>query len=71
MISKQKIRIVTDSVADMPLDLLEKWQITLVPTFVNYNQQSYADDGVELDRTAYYHHLQNKIHRKLITFHSE
>jgi DegV family protein with EDD domain len=59
MTSKQKIRIVTDSVSDIPQDLLKKWGIALVPTFVNYNQQSYADDGVELDRAAYYHHLQN------------
>lgn len=50
----QKIRIVTDSVCDIPNDLLEKWQITVIPCYVNYGGQSYADDGTQLDRKQFY-----------------
>lgn len=63
--TSKKIRIVTDSVADLPHDLMQEWHIGLIPTFVNYNGQSYADDGTQLDRQAYYQHL--KIARDLPT----
>lgn len=52
-----KIRIVTDSVSDLPAEALERWQIAVVPTFVNYGGRSYADDGRELDRTRFYQML--------------
>lgn len=54
-----RIKIVADSVADIPADLREKWDITIIPTYVNYGGQSYADDGIELDRTAFYNALPN------------
>lgn len=49
-----KIKFVTDSVADIPPNLVEQWDITVVPCFVNYGGNSYADDGVELVREEYY-----------------
>ncbi|PJF23068.1 MAG: hypothetical protein CUN56_02825 [Phototrophicales bacterium] len=49
-----KIKFVTDSVADIPPHLVEKWDITVIPCFVNYGGNSYADDGVELIREEYY-----------------
>lgn len=49
-----KIRIVTDSVSDLPAEALERWRISVVPTFVNYGGKSYADDGRELDRDRFY-----------------
>ena len=49
-----KIRFVTDSASDIPEDLVRKWDIVVVPCFVNYGGESYADDGVELVRDAYY-----------------
>ncbi|MDQ7025114.1 MAG: DegV family protein [Anaerolineae bacterium] len=52
--AKKKIKIITDSVCDVPPDLLEKWQIDVVPCYVNYGGESYADDGQELDRTKFY-----------------
>lgn len=48
------IRFVADSTCDIPPELLEKWMISTVPAFVNYGNKSYADDGKELDRVAYY-----------------
>ncbi len=53
----QKIRFVTDSVADIPADRLKKWDIGIVPAFVNFNGGSYADDGVELNREEYFKNL--------------
>jgi len=38
-----KIRIVTDSTADIPADLLEKYQITVVPLNVHIGNKTYRD----------------------------
>lgn len=50
----KKIKFVTDSVCDIPAALIEKWDIGVVPCFVNYGGNSYADDGVDLKREAYF-----------------
>ncbi|MBK9122374.1 MAG: DegV family protein [Chloroflexi bacterium] len=52
-----KIKFVTDSVADLPQEIVDKHDIGVVPTFVNYGGQSFADDGKELDREAFYREL--------------
>jgi DegV family protein with EDD domain len=54
MMTSKNIKFVTDSVADLPPELIKKWGITVVPCFVNYGGASYADDGVELVREEYY-----------------
>ncbi|MGJ3237539.1 MAG: DegV family protein [Anaerolineae bacterium] len=55
----KKIRIITDSVADIPPELLEKWQIAVVPCSVNYGGEGYLDDGKDLDRHHFYTYIQN------------
>jgi DegV family protein with EDD domain len=57
MTTYTKIKFVTDSVADIPVDLVTKWDIAVVPAFVNFGGKSYADDGVELKREDYYNQL--------------
>lgn len=52
-----KIKFVTDSVADLPQELVDKHDIGVVPTFVNYGGQSFADDGKELNRETFYDDL--------------
>ncbi len=54
MSSFKKIRVFTDSVGDIPDDLLKKWNIGVIPTYVNFDGKSYADDGKELDRDEFY-----------------
>jgi DegV family protein with EDD domain len=54
MTTMKKIRIVTDSVCDIPNDLLAKWDIPVIPCYVNYGGKSYSDNGIELDRSTYY-----------------
>jgi len=49
----QTIKVITDSVADLPDTLLKQWDIRVAPVYVNYNNQSYADDGVEIDREEF------------------
>lgn len=50
----QKIKIVTDSVCDIPSELLAQWSISVIPCYVNYSGESYADDGSQLDRQQFY-----------------
>jgi DegV family protein with EDD domain len=53
----KNIRFVTDSTCDIPEHLIEKWKISIVPSYVNIGDQSYADDGVQLDRQDFYNRL--------------
>jgi len=50
----KRIKFVTDSVADLSKELTNKWDITVVPAFVNYGGNSYRDDGTELVREEFY-----------------
>lgn len=54
-----KIKFATDGVADLPKALLEKYDIAVVPSFVNYGGRSMADDGKELSREKFYQDLPN------------
>ena len=44
----KKIAIVTDSTADIPKKLYEKYKITIVPLTVIFGDESYKADGVDL-----------------------
>jgi DegV family protein with EDD domain len=52
--TSKKIRIVTDSTCDIPAELIKQYGIGVVPCFVNYGGQSYADNGVDFIRENYY-----------------
>ncbi len=54
-----KIKFVTDSVADIPPDLAQQHDIGIVPCYVNYGNESYKDDGIELVREDYYNQLEH------------
>ncbi len=47
------IGLVTDSTADIPLAMQEKYGIEVVPALVNINGKSY-EDGIELSREEFY-----------------
>ncbi|MEO1645784.1 MAG: DegV family protein [Chloroflexota bacterium] len=55
--ASKKIRIMTDSVADIPQTLLDEYNIGVVPCYVNYGGESYADDGEQLSRTHFYQYI--------------
>ena len=48
-----KIKIVTDSTADLTVDLIERYQIEVLPLTVTLNEVSYRD-GVDITRDAFY-----------------
>lgn len=52
-----KIRFVVDGGCDVPFTEVQRHNMEVIPLFVNYNQQSYADNGVSFDRQAYYEQL--------------
>ena len=47
------IRIVTDSTCDIPLSILKEYQITVIPSYINFGEKSYLD-MVELSRKEFY-----------------
>ena len=52
------IKIVTDSTCDLPQNLLEKYNITVVPLSVNFDDNSYLD-GIEISNKEFYNKLRN------------
>jgi DegV family protein with EDD domain len=50
------IRIVTDSTCDLPLDIVEAHQITVVPLYINFGSEGYLD-GIEITRAEFYQRL--------------
>ncbi len=48
------IRVVADSVCDVPPALAARLGITLIPAVVTIGEQSYLDDGVQLTRERFY-----------------
>ncbi|MCG9479314.1 MAG: DegV family protein [Actinomycetia bacterium] len=50
--------IVTDSTADIPGELLEKYNIHLVPLSVIFGNQSFREDGKEITAAQFYQKLQ-------------
>jgi DegV family protein with EDD domain len=53
----KKIRFVTDSVCDIPLELTEKWKISVVPCYVNFDGESHLDDGKDLTHEEFFRKL--------------
>ncbi len=48
------IKVIADSVADVPPQLAEQLDITVVPTVIHIGQESYLDDGVQISREEFY-----------------
>jgi DegV family protein with EDD domain len=55
-----EIRIVTDSTCDLPKDIIEKYNIMVIPLYINQGENSYRD-SVDMTREEFY--------RRLPTFH--
>ena len=51
------VRIVTDSSADLPQNLIDQHQITVLPCYVVVDDQTYKD-GIEIQADAFYARLQ-------------
>lgn len=51
-----KIKIITDSVGDLPQDLAEEWDVEIVPLTINFEDGSYRD-GVDIKSDEFYKKL--------------
>lgn len=45
--TKQKVAIVTDASGDIPPDLADKYNITILPILMNFEDKSYKSEGIE------------------------
>lgn len=50
------IKIVTDSTCDLPPQIIESLNITVVPMYINIGQESYLD-GIDISRQSFYQNL--------------
>lgn len=55
----KKIRFVTDTTCDLPAEVVARYGITELPCFINYNNGSFADDGIGMSREQFYHDMPN------------
>ncbi len=44
----EKIKIITDSTADLPRDIIEKYDIEVIPLFVSFGDKVYKD-GIDIN----------------------
>lgn len=56
MPSVRRVRVVTDSTADLPADLVARWGIVVVPLYVHFGEESFRD-GVDLSTEAFLERL--------------
>lgn len=49
-----KVRFVVDSASDVPQHYVERYGMYVIPLYVNYGGNSYADNGQDLNRLDYY-----------------
>ncbi len=50
------IRIVTDSTCDLPPELIDEHEITVMPLYINFGEQGFLD-GIEITRQEFYNRL--------------
>lgn len=55
--AKPVIKVIADSVCDVPRDLAEQLGITLIPTVVTIDGQSFLDDDIQITRDEFYRRL--------------
>ena len=59
---KKRILITTDSVADLPAYLLNKYEVTAIPHKVKTSEGTTFKDGLEIDTTGVLAYLEDKSH---------
>lgn len=53
----EKIKIITDSTADLSKEIYEKYDIEVLPLLINFGEKSYLD-GIEIDSSAVFSKIQ-------------
>lgn len=52
------IKIITDSCSDLPQDLLEKYNIAIIPLEIRFDDKSFLD-GIDLTNKEFYNMMKN------------
>ena len=55
--TSKRIQIASDSVCDLPGEIVNALGIGIIPTYVNFGERSLPDDGISLDREQFYREL--------------
>ena len=55
----EKIKIITDSTADLPKEVYEKYDIEVLPLLINFGEESYLD-GVEITPEELFGRIENE-----------
>lgn len=53
----RKVAIVVDSAGDIPSDVCARLNIRVLPAFINFGDESFADDGKAITRSEFYQRL--------------
>jgi DegV family protein with EDD domain len=54
----EKIKIITDSTADLPQYILKKYDIEVLPLIINFGEESYRD-GIDIDTYTLFNKMEN------------
>ncbi len=57
MSAAYRIKFVCDSTSDLPAAWRARWQISVIPVFVNFGDESFPDDGVSLTHEEFYRRM--------------
>ncbi len=55
----EKIKIITDSSCDLSKDLIEKYEIEVLPLLINFGEESYLD-GIDIDFNTMYERIERE-----------
>lgn len=53
----EKIKLITDSTCDLPIDIINKYNVEVIPVLVNFGEESYLD-GVEITRDEIFQRIE-------------
>lgn len=56
----EKIKIITDSTVDIPNEILNRYEIEVLPLLINFGEESYLD-GVEIDLINMFKRIEEKM----------
>ena len=52
-----RVKLITDSTCDLPREWIERWDIAMLYPYVNFDEESFVDDGVALPTGEFYRRL--------------
>lgn len=52
-----RVKLIVDSTADLPPDWYARWDIQVLPVFINFGEESLLDDGVSISHSEFYRRL--------------